>query len=132
MAENETQLALKSEIGFELLGVEPVPAAWRNATAWQQYWIWSGANIAPINWILGTLGIILGLGLWTTEIILAVGNIIGCGLFGLFTLRGHKTGVDQMVLSRAAFGKGGPTCPYSSKLFLPLALLPSTDRGSTG
>jgi len=27
-------------------------------------WIWAGANIAPVNWALGALGIILKLGLW--------------------------------------------------------------------
>ena len=118
MAENEAELALKSEAGFELLGVEAVPAEWRNATAWQQYWIWSGANIAPINWILGALGVVLGLGLWTTVAILAVGNVIGCGLFGLFTLMGRKTGVDQMVLSRAAFGRRGAYLPILFKAVL--------------
>ena len=64
------------------------------------------------------LGIILGLGLWTIVIILAVGNIIGCGLFGLFTLMGHKTGVDQMVLSRAAFGRTGAYLPILFKAVL--------------
>jgi NCS1 nucleoside transporter family len=117
MAKTESQ-ALTSEAGFELLGTEPVPRAWRKSTPLDQYWIWSGANIAPINWILGALGIILGLSLWEVIAVLAIGNVLGCGLFGLFTLMGHKTGVDQMVLSRAAFGQRGALIPIVFKAVL--------------
>ena len=35
----------------------PIPDDQRVSTASYQFWIWCGANIAPINWILGTLGI---------------------------------------------------------------------------
>ncbi|GAA1591896.1 hypothetical protein GCM10009678_87690 [Actinomadura kijaniata] len=33
--------------------LEPVPPAARGSTAAHRFWIWSGANIAPINWVLG-------------------------------------------------------------------------------
>jgi len=33
----------------------PVPDNARTSTAGHQFWIWSGANIAPINWVLGSL-----------------------------------------------------------------------------
>nr|MBA3781657.1 cytosine permease [Nocardioides sp.] len=42
--------------------LDPVPEGARESTAMQQFWIWAGANIAPINWVLGALGIVLGLG----------------------------------------------------------------------
>ena len=42
--------------------VTPVPEGQKDATALDQFWIWAGANIAPINWVLGALGIVLGLG----------------------------------------------------------------------
>ena len=51
--------------------VEPIPEADRDSTGPQQMWIWAGANIAPVNWALGALGIILKLGLWET---IAVGT----------------------------------------------------------
>ena len=35
----------------------PVPDSARTSTAAHQFWIWTGANIAPINWVLGALGI---------------------------------------------------------------------------
>jgi NCS1 nucleoside transporter family len=80
-------------------------------------WIWSGANIAPVNWALGALGIILKLGLWETIAVIVVGNLIGCAIFAAFTVIGHKTGVNQMVLSRSAFGRRGAYLP-SALMFL--------------
>ena len=74
-------------------------------------WIWAGANIAPVNWALGALGIILKLGLWETIAVIAIGNLFGCAIFGAFTVMGHKTGVNQMVLSRSAFGRRGAYLP---------------------
>src|SRR2546430_2028805 len=87
--------------------VEPIPEADKDSTGPQQMWIWAGANIAPVNWILGALGIILGLGLWETLAIVILGNVVGGAIFAAFTVMGHKTGVNQMVLSRSAFGRRG-------------------------
>src|SRR6058998_3301400 len=80
-------------------------------------WIWAGANIAPINWALGALGIVLKLGLWETIAVIVLGNIVGCAIFAAFTVMGHKTGVNQMVLGRSAFGRRGAYLP-SALMFL--------------
>ena len=95
-------------------GIEPIPVQDQTSTPWRQFWIWAGANLAPINWVLGALGIILGLSLVETLLVLVIGNLVGCALFGLFCIMGHRTGVNQMVLSRAAFGRRGATCPRRS------------------
>jgi NCS1 family nucleobase:cation symporter-1 len=92
---------------FDMHGIDPIPDADRDSTPLQQFWIWAGANIAPINWVLGALGIILGLSLLETILVVAIGNLVGCALFGLFCVMGHRTGVNQMVLSRSAFGIRG-------------------------
>src|SRR3979411_1736621 len=89
----------------------------RDSTGPQQMWIWAGANIAPINWALGALGIVLKLGLWETVAVFVLGNLVGCAIFAAFTVMGHKTGVNQMVLSRAAFGRRGAYLP-SALMFL--------------
>jgi toxin CptA len=89
----------------------PVPDEARTSTAAHQFWIWAGANLAPINWVLGALGIGLGLSLGDTVVVLVVGNIIGMVVFGFFVLMGQRTGVSQMVLSRAAFGRRGAYLP---------------------
>src|SRR4051812_29780147 len=104
-------------------GIEPIRPEDRTSTPWQQFWIWAGANIAPINWILGALGILLGLSLWETALVLVVGNVIGCAFFGLFCVMGHRTGVNQMVLSRAAFGRRGAYLPAAAQLLMTMGWL---------
>src|SRR6476660_9448437 len=101
----------RGEARLDAHSIEQIPEADRDSTGWQQFWIWAGANIAPINWILGALGIVLGLGLVETTVVLIIGNIVGCAFFGLFCVMGHRTGVNQMVLSRAAFGRRGAYLP---------------------
>jgi NCS1 nucleoside transporter family len=105
------------ELRADIHSVEPIPDADRDSTGPQQMWIWAGANIAPINWALGALGIILKLGLWETIAVIVAGNLIGCAIFAAFTVMGHKTGVNQMVLSRSAFGRRGAYLP-SALMFL--------------
>lgn len=89
----------------------PVPEKARTSTVAHQFWIWSGANVAPINWVLGALGINLGLSLLQTILVLVVGNLIGMAVFGFFVLMGQRTSVSQMVLSRSAFGRRGAYVP---------------------
>jgi NCS1 nucleoside transporter family len=104
-------------------GIEPIPAEGRTSTPLQQFWIWAGANLAPINWVLGALGIILGLSLVETLLVLVVGNLVGCTLFGLFCIMGSRTGVNQMVLSRAAFGRRGAYLPATAQMLMTMGWL---------
>lgn len=91
--------------------LQPIPEEARTHSVSGQFWIWCGANIAPINWVLGALGINLGLGLRDVLIVLVAGNLIGMAIFGLFVLMGQQTGVTAMALSRAAFGRRGAYLP---------------------
>lgn len=106
-----------SEVRADDHSIEPIPDIDRDSTGPQQMWIWAGANIAPVNWALGALGIVLKLGLWETIAVIVLGNLVGCGIFAAFTVMGHKTGVNQMVLSRSAFGRRGAYLP-SALMFL--------------
>ena len=106
MATEET-----AELRADVHSIEPIPEADKDSTGIQQMWIWAGANIAPINWALGALGIVLNLGLKETIAVIVLGNIVGCAIFAAFTVMGHKTGVNQMVLSRSAFGRRGAYLP---------------------
>src|ERR1700742_1544583 len=100
-----------SELRSDIHSIEPIPDSDRDSTGPQQMWIWAGANIAPVNWALGALGIVLKLGRWETIWVIVLGNIVGCAIFAAFTVMGHKTGVNQMVLSRSAFGRRGAYLP---------------------
>jgi NCS1 nucleoside transporter family len=117
ITEHERQ-ELSEAVHIDPHGIEPIPDADRDSTPTDQFWIWAGANIAPINWVLGALGIILGLSLLETMIVVVVGNLAGCALFGLFCVMGHRTGVNQMVLSRSAFGRRGAYIPGVAQLLL--------------
>jgi NCS1 nucleoside transporter family len=107
----------RSELRADVHSIEPIPESDKDSTGPQQMWIWAGANIAPINWALGALGIVLKLGLWETIAVIVLGNLVGCAIFAAFTVMGHKTGVNQMVLSRSAFGRRGAYLP-SALMFL--------------
>ena len=109
---------LSEAVRLDAHGIEPVPVADRDSTPLQQFWVWMGANLAPINWVLGTLGPIFGLSLVETVLVVVIGNLVGCALFGLFATMGHKTGVNQMVLSRSAFGRRGAYVPSAAQLLL--------------
>ncbi|BCT75056.1 cytosine permease [Sinomonas cyclohexanicum] len=91
--------------------LQPVPESARTTKVSGQFWIWAGANVAPINWILGALGINMGLGLADTMTVLVLGNIIGMFGFGFFVLLGQKTGATGMLLARGAFGRRGAYIP---------------------
>lgn len=91
--------------------LQPVPESARTTKVSGQFWIWAGANVAPINWILGALGINLGLGLADTMTVLVIGNVIGMVGFGFFVLLGQKTGATGMLLARGAFGRRGAYLP---------------------
>ena len=96
---------------FDEHGIEPIPAASRDSTPWQQFWIWAGANIAPINWVLGALGITLGLSLLETLAVIAVGNLGGLrGLRGVQRHRAPDRGEPDGA-GRAAFGRRGAIVP---------------------
>src|SRR5499433_421510 len=107
----------RAELKVDAHSIEPIPEADKDSTGPQQMWIWAGANIAPINWALGALGIVLNLGLWETIAVVVLGNVVGCAIFAAFTVMGHKTGVNQMVLQRSAFGRRGAYLP-SALMFL--------------
>ncbi|WP_413336715.1 purine-cytosine permease family protein [Brevibacterium sp. GP-SGM9] len=91
--------------------LQAIPERSRTTRVGGQFWIWAGANLAPINWVLGALGINLGLGVRDTITVIVIGNLVGMSLFGFFVLLGQKTGATGMVLARAAFGRRGNYLP---------------------
>ena len=112
------------EVQLDEHGIEPIPERDRDSTPWRQFWIWAGANLAPINWVLGALGpSILGLSLVETMLVIVIGNAVGCALFGLFCIMGYRTGVNQMVLSRAAFGRRGAYLPAAAQMLMTMGWL---------
>ena len=121
-----------AELRVDVHNIEPIPEADKDSTGPQLMWIWAGANIAPINWALGALGIVLKLGLWETIAVIVLGNIVGCAIFAAFTVMGHKTGVNQMVLGRSAFGRRGAYLPSVLMFLMTLGCTLRTSRVQSG
>lgn len=101
--------------------LQPIPESARTTKLSGQFWIWAGANVAPINWILGALGIHLGLGFADTVTVLILGNLIGMLGFGCFVILGQKTGATGMLLSRGAFGRRGAYLPAAIQATIAIA-----------
>lgn len=100
--------------------LQRIPEPGRTTNVSGQFWIWCGANIAPINWVLGALGVDLGLGLWDTITVLIVGNLIGMAAFGFFVLLGQRSGATGVILSRATFGRVGSYLPAAIHTIVPM------------
>ena len=102
---------LDKALSVDQHGIEPIPLGDRDSTAWQQFWIWFGANISPLQWVAGAIGPQLGLSLVQSIVIMVVGQAAGALIFGVFTLMGKRTGVSQFGLGRMAFGRRGNNVP---------------------
>lgn len=102
---------LDKALSVDQHGIEPIPDADRDSTAWQQFWIWFGADISPLAWVVGAIGPQLGLSLVQSIVIMAVGQAAGALIMGVFTLMGKRTGVPQLALGRMAFGRRGNAIP---------------------
>ena len=51
-----------------------------------------------------------------TIVVIVIGNVVGCTIFGLCAVMGHRTGVNQLTLSRLAFGRRGAYLPAAMQL----------------
>jgi hypothetical protein len=102
---------LDKALSVDQHGIEPIPDGDRDSTAWQQFWIWFGANVIPTSWVVGAIGRQLGLSLVQSIVIMVVGQAAGALIFGVFILMGKRTGVSQFALGRMAFGRRGNNIP---------------------
>jgi NCS1 nucleoside transporter family len=102
---------LDKALSVDQHGIEPIPDGDRDSTTWQQFWIWFGANLSPLAWVVGAIGPQLGLSLVQSIVIMAAGQAAGALIFGVFALMGKRTGVSQLALSRMAFGRRGNNIP---------------------
>ena len=87
--------------------IDPVPETARTSTAGHQFWIWCGANIAPINWVLGALGVKLGLGLADTVTVLTLGlSLVLIATFLFIESRTPQPLYAILTCSRSAVAPG--------------------------
>jgi purine-cytosine permease-like protein len=91
--------------GLEQRGVEIVPKDERTVGFWDLFVTWGGFSIIMTNFLLGALGVGVGIG----PAILAhmIGIMIVAGVVWLGTILGSEQGIAGTVAMRSAFGING-------------------------
>src|ERR671916_668856 len=91
--------------GLEQRGVEIVPKGERTVGFWDLFIIWGGFSIIMTNFLLGALGVSIGI----VPAIIAhmIGILIVAGVVWLGTILGSEQGIAGTVAMRSAFGING-------------------------
>lgn len=91
--------------GLEQRGVEAVPKDEQTYGFWDLFLVWGGFSIVLTNFLLGSLGVSIGIG----PAILAhiIGILIIAGVVWLGTMLGSDQGIAGTVAMRSAFGISG-------------------------
>ena len=95
----------------EQRGLEPVPDDQRNGTPGQLFWVWFAANISILGIPLGATLISLGLNVWQSVLVTAIGSFGSFALVGIISVAGRRGGAPSLGLSRAIFGVRGNIGP---------------------
>lgn len=91
--------------GLEQRGVEIVPKGERNIGFWDLFIVWAGFSIIMTNFLLGALGVSIGIGPAIFAHI--IGILIIAGVVWLGTKLGSDQGIAGTVAMRSAFGING-------------------------
>jgi nucleobase:cation symporter-1, NCS1 family len=90
---------------LERQGIDPVPDEARYGKPWKMFTVWFAPQLNPVTFFLGALGPAFGLSFWQSVWAILLALVISGLPVAWLTTWGPKTGLSQMVLSRAAFGR---------------------------
>ena len=95
------------DLSIEERGIEPIPDSARYGSLGRIFTVWFTPNLVPAAFFIGTLAAadFLKIGFVTGVLAIIVGNLIGSILVGILGTMGPATGMAQMPLARAAYGK---------------------------
>jgi NCS1 family nucleobase:cation symporter-1 len=95
------------DLSIEGRGIEPIPAEARYGSLGRIFTVWFTPNLVPAAFFIGTLAALdfLKIGFVTGILAILVGNLVGSILVGILGTMGPATGMAQMPLARAAYGK---------------------------
>ena len=97
--------ARENDVSMELRGLQPVPGPERYGRPFRIFTMWLSPQFTPSALFIGVLAASLGLSFWQGLPAIVIGNIIGALVVAALCTWGPRTGMGQMPLSRAAFGK---------------------------
>ena len=95
----------ENDVSVELRGLQPVPGPERYGRPFRIFTMWLSPQFTPSALFIGVLAASLGLSFWQGLPAIVIGNIIGALVVAALCTWGPRTGMGQMPLSRAAFGK---------------------------
>src|SRR5438105_15386514 len=95
------------DLSIEGRGIEPIPETARYGSLGRIFTVWFTPNLVPAAFFIGTLAAadFLKIGFVTGVLAIVVGNLVGSILVGILGSLGPATGMAQMPLARAAYGK---------------------------
>jgi nucleobase:cation symporter-1, NCS1 family len=95
------------DLSVEWRGIQPVPATARYGRPQRMGGFWFAAQLLPVPFFIGALGgtSFIGLSFWTAAVAIVVGNVLGNAIVAALSVMGPRTGVAQIPLARAAFGR---------------------------
>jgi nucleobase:cation symporter-1, NCS1 family len=95
------------DLSIEGRGIEPIPDSARYGSLGRIFTVWFTPNLVPAAFFIGTLAAadFLKIGFITGVLAILVGNLVGSILVGILGTMGPATGMAQMPLARAAYGK---------------------------
>ena len=100
-------------------GIEPIPAAERHGAPRELAFLWAGAfvNYASL-FTASLLTTYFGLGVWDGLAAAALGTVVAAVILGLLSNTGPRSGLPQIVFTRAIFGARGSHLGAALTLFL--------------
>lgn len=95
----------ENQISVEQRGLAPVPESERYGRTFRVFTVWLSPQFTPSALFIGVIAASLGLGFWQGLPAIVTGNIVGALVVAYLCTWGPRTGMGQLPLSRAAFGK---------------------------
>jgi NCS1 family nucleobase:cation symporter-1 len=91
--------------------IEFIPEEERYGTPRRMFTMWFSSNLQVTTLVVGTLGVVNGLGLVWTCAALVAGCLVGSIFMAAHSAQGPHLGIPQMIQSRAQFGVVGAGVP---------------------
>ena len=103
---------------IEQRSIDYVPRSERHGKVWHQGPFWFTGNFVLPTMVIGFIGPVLGLSVWWTVLAVILGACFGTFFMAFHANQGPRTGLPQMIQSRAQFGSRGAIVPFAASVFV--------------
>ena len=103
---------------IEQRSIDYVPLAERHGKVWHQGPFWFTGNFVLPTMVIGFIGPVIGLSVLWTVLAVVLGACFGTFFMAFHANQGPRTGLPQMIQSRAQFGSRGAIVPFAASVFV--------------